>query len=112
MKLGRWIECKYCYKKVKPELGSIFQVICSECRAGLTPDFCTSKALQRYLKDESLTEEEQKLENEAMKASCEAFKSGLFEHSSIDKGLVSIDTHAPQQRVRKFLEDKKNPSHR
>jgi hypothetical protein len=112
MKLGRWVECKYCYKNVKPELGGIYQLICSECGAGLTPDFHTPKALERYLKDESLTKEEQKLEDEAMKASCEAFKAGFCEPSSIEKGLVSIDTHAPQYRIRKFLEDKKNPSHR
>lgn len=30
VKIGRWIYCKYCHKMVKPELGGIYQVLCSE----------------------------------------------------------------------------------
>lgn len=48
--LGRWIYCKYCYKSVKPSLSGINQVVCSECGAGLTPDFFKWENLQRYLK--------------------------------------------------------------
>jgi hypothetical protein len=52
LKLGRWIDCKYCYKAVKPKLGGIYQVLCSECGAGLTPDFYSAEGLQIYMDTE------------------------------------------------------------
>ena len=50
VKLGRWTHCKYCYKEVLPALGtqSPWQVICSECGAGMSPYFSTPERLQRY----------------------------------------------------------------
>jgi len=48
--LGRWIYCKYCYKSVKPSLSGINQVVCSECGAGLSPDFFKFKNLLQWLK--------------------------------------------------------------
>jgi hypothetical protein len=49
--LGRWIYCKYCYKCVLPMLSGIYQVVCSECGAGLTPDFFNYEDLIRWLKE-------------------------------------------------------------
>jgi hypothetical protein len=37
-KLGRWVYCKYCYKKVLPKLAFIEGVVqCSVCKAALAP---------------------------------------------------------------------------
>lgn len=47
--LGRWIYCKYCYKKVLPLLGGCNQVVCSKCGYGLTPDFFAHENLLAYL---------------------------------------------------------------
>lgn len=52
VKIGRWIYCKYCHKTVKPQLGSVYQVLCPECGYGLTPDFASAKALEIYVKTE------------------------------------------------------------
>jgi hypothetical protein len=49
--LGRWIYCKYCDKCVLPMLSGIYQVVCSECGAGLTPDFFNYEDLLRWLKE-------------------------------------------------------------
>ena len=48
---GRWIRCKYCYRNVRPALGGIFQVVCSNCGAGLSPDFFVFENLKRYWKE-------------------------------------------------------------
>lgn len=50
IKLGRWIYCKYCYKNVKPILVSSYQICCSECGYGLTPDFILKEELEYYIK--------------------------------------------------------------
>ena len=37
-KIGRWVYCKYCYKKVLPRLNFPEGLIqCTECIAGLAP---------------------------------------------------------------------------
>lgn len=37
-KLGRWVYCKYCYKKVLPRLAFIEGLVqCPKCEAGLAP---------------------------------------------------------------------------
>ena len=46
---GRWIYCKYCDKHVKPMLSGRWQLICSECGYGLSPDFGTEKELREWL---------------------------------------------------------------
>lgn len=43
------IDCKYCKKLVKPILSGVWQIICSECGYGLTPDFITEEELKYYL---------------------------------------------------------------
>lgn len=48
--LGRWMYCKYCYKSVKPSLSGINQAVCSECGAGLSPDFFRFDNLLKWLK--------------------------------------------------------------
>jgi hypothetical protein len=45
---GRWIYCKYCYKKVNPMLSGINQIICSKCGSSLTPDFFSSENLVKW----------------------------------------------------------------
>jgi hypothetical protein len=51
IKAGRWIYCKYCYASTKPLLCGIFQIVCSRCGYGLTPDCETAEALQKFLID-------------------------------------------------------------
>jgi hypothetical protein len=48
--LGRWIYCKFCYKSVKPRLSGVNQVVCSQCGAGLSPDFFKFDNLVEWLK--------------------------------------------------------------
>lgn len=43
------IDCKYCKKMVKPILSGVWQIICSECGSGLTPDFFTKYELKYFL---------------------------------------------------------------
>ena len=50
--LGIWIYCKYCYKHVLPKLSGRYQVVCSKCGSGLTPDFNTFEELVKWLKDD------------------------------------------------------------
>lgn len=46
----RRIYCKYCHKSVKPILSGGWQIICSVCGYGLTPDFFTKEELKYYMK--------------------------------------------------------------
>ncbi len=35
--------CKYCKKLVKSVLSGVWQIVCSNCGSGLTPDFLTEE---------------------------------------------------------------------
>jgi len=53
-KLGRWVYCKYCYKKVLPKLAFIEGFIqCSKCGAGLAPleEVIRAGSLQQWESD-------------------------------------------------------------
>lgn len=56
--LGRWVDCKYCYKNVLPLLGGVNQVVCSQCGYGLTPDFFVFENLLAWLNGEDRTDED------------------------------------------------------
>lgn len=62
---GRWIYCKYCYKNVKPGLSGIYQIVCPECGAGLTPDFFKLENLTRWFYGDSSAEDDDKESPEA-----------------------------------------------
>ena len=57
---------------MKPQLSGIFQVICPECRSGLTPDCCSPQGLQSWingnLDDDNLPPEEIIAKKEIIKA--------------------------------------------
>ena len=103
MKLGRWIYCKYCYKSVKPELGGIYQVVCSECGYGLTPDFYSKKALKAYLNGMDM-EKIYDLPEEKMAG--EEIRIALLEGENIfdSNGKIHADDHRPQFYARAISE--------
>lgn len=43
-------DCKYCKKTVQPILSGVWQIICSKCGYGLTPDFFTKEELRYFIK--------------------------------------------------------------
>ena len=53
------VDCKYCYKKTRAELGGFNQIVCSECGSGLSPDFHSLKALKMYMDDGDLDKAEE-----------------------------------------------------
>jgi len=42
--------CKYCKKLVKPVLSGVWQIVCSNCGCGITPDFLTEEELKFFIK--------------------------------------------------------------
>jgi hypothetical protein len=111
IKTGRWIYCKYCYKNVKPSIGSIYQIVCPECGCGLTPDFFSPEGLQYYLNTGNYNKaEELKEEKKARKIICDgAWKNNLFREDNIIRNGLSIDCHyKPEYLVRAYLYKKIN----
>lgn len=43
-------DCKYCKRTIKPILSGVWQIVCSKCGYGLTPDFFTEEELRYWIK--------------------------------------------------------------
>lgn len=112
IKLGRWIWCKYCQaglfgKNVKPELGGVYQVICSECGSGLTPDFFSEEGLMEYLKSGDYDKASNvKEEKTARRIGIKMLKKGVVRPSTYNpEPLLMIDMHTSQPELRKAIKN-------
>ncbi len=90
------IYCKYCKKTRVPILVSIYQIACSKCGYGLTPDFFTEEELIYWLKEGEELDVE-KSNNEELKKKHEKilsmFKEKVSKRIEIKKGNTTIIIH-------------------
>lgn len=89
------IYCKYCKKTRIPILTSMYQIACSKCGYGLSPDFFTERELVYWLKEGKEIEMTKELKKEWDKVS-NIFKKNRSKDIRIKKGKTTFIIH-PQE---------------